>query len=376
MAQSLTDGIIVALTKVPGLALIGDESPGQKESSQMSAEEIASRFDVQYVLRGSVRQLGDRIRVNADLKKIDDARYVWAEQFDRKIESVSDLFDIQDEILAELVTALEVKLLYGEATRLVRKTFSNPAALESYSQGEHQLWSATTKPEMDEAKRLLEESVRLEPDVATGYAATALAYLIEVEKDLSRSPAESLERAMLFANEAVSRKDLTGYAHMVMAHVHLMQRKFDDALAAASCAVTDRPSCPSAYSLKANVLNYLGCPGDATELAEYATRLSPLRPPDYAAVLPTAYFACQRFEEAIAAAKAAIELDARNVDLFIVLAASFAAAGDSNNARRAADEVHKLNPDFTLAEFAAAQPYRDPKKLDALLEQLRSAGLS
>ncbi len=374
-ADGLSNGIVIALTKVPGLILIGDESPGLNDSKQMSVEEVGRRFEVRYVLKGGVRKYSNRLRVNAELMEVPTGRYVWADNFDREFRDLGDFFDIQDEISEEVVTALDVKLLSGEAARLVRKTFSDPRALESYARGEDLLWVATTKPEIREVQRLLEEAIRLEPASPAGYAVAAVAYWAEALFGLSDSPAQSIGRAVELAHEAIDRNDVTGYPHLVLAHVHLEKREYDQAMVEASLAVTDRPSCPGAYSLKANVLNYLGRPLDAVELAEYATRLSPTRPPTYANVLPSAYFGLGRYEKAISTAKAAIELDQSNVDLHLILAASSAAMNLAGEATRAAQEALQLKPNFSLEEFAKSQPYKDRKYLDVLLDKLRSAGL-
>ncbi|MFQ5538889.1 MAG: tetratricopeptide repeat protein [Candidatus Binatia bacterium] len=375
-ADGLTSGITAALTKVPGISLIGDESPSMRESKQMTVAELGRRFDVRYVLRGGVRKYGERIRVNAELMEVSTGRYVWAERFDRELHDLADLFDIQDEITEEIVTAMDIKLLSGEAARLVRKTFTNSAALERYYRGEDLLWRATTKPELREAQRLLEEAIRLEPESPVGYATAALTYWLEVLSGHSDTPARSLERALDLASEAVERGDVTGYANLVIAHVHLDRREYDEALELANRAVSDRPSCPGAYSLKANVLNYLGRPADAIEYAEYAVRLSPVCPPSYAAVLPSAYFGCGRYEEAIAAAKATIELDERNVGLHLILAASCAALNHAEEARWAAKQLLRLKPEFSLTEFAESEPYKEQKILDHLIAQLSTAGLA
>jgi class 3 adenylate cyclase len=375
-ADGLSNGVIVALTKVPGLVLIGDDSPGLQDSKQMTVEEVSRRFDVRYVLKGGVRKYGNRLRVNAELLNLPTRRYVWADNFDREFRDFGDFFDIQDEISEEVVTALDVKLLSGEAARLVRKSFTNSKALESYARGEDLLWIATTKPEIREVQRLFEEAISLEPDSPTGYAVAAVAYWAEVLCGLSDSPAHSMARAVELAGEAIERKDVTGYPHLILAHVHLEKREYDNAIAEASLAVTDRPSCPAAYSLKANVLNYLGRPADAVELAEYATRLSPLRPPTYATVLPSAYFALGRYDEAIAAARSAIELDQRNVELHLILAASSAAMNRTEEASQAARTVLALKPGFSLVEFEKSQPYKEHKSLEDLVTKLRGAGLT
>ena len=158
-------------------------------------------------------------------------------------------------------------------------------------------------------------------------------------------------------------------------HVHLIKREFDEAMAEASRAVSDRPSCPTAYSIKASVLTYLGHTTEAIQFAQYALRLTPVQLPMYPAVLASAYFNAERYEEAVSAATSAINLDEDSIDPYLILAASNEILGNSQQARRAAERVLKLNPDFKLAVFAASQPYKNRQQLNHLLDTLRSVGL-
>ncbi len=374
-ADSITNGIIAALTRLPGLTIIEDASPSMHRSREMTVQELGRQFDVRYVLKGGLRKLGDRVRVTAELMALSTGQYLWAEHFDRDFGNLAALFDIQDEITQEIVTALDVKLLSGEAGRIVRSAVRNPAALDSYYHGELLLWNSTTNLELHEAQRLFEETIRLEPTSSVGYASAALAYWMEALSGQNDMPSQPLDRAIERAQEAIDLDDVTGYPHLVLAQVHLSRREYDEASAEADRAVTARPSCPTAYSLKASVLNYLGRPSEAIEHAQFALRLTPVHPPDYPAVLASAYYGSEHHEEAIAAAKTAIELDARNVDPYLIMAASSVVLGHGEEARQAARNVLKLQPDFSLAAFATSQPYKDQKHLDRLMDQLRTAGL-
>ncbi len=373
--DSITNGIIAALTRLPGLAIIEDGSPSMHRSREMTVQELGRQFDVRYILKGSLRKLGDRVRVTAELMEVPTGQYLWAEHFDRDFGDLAVLFDVQDEITQEIITALDVKLLGGEAARFVRSALRNPAALDSYFNGELLLWNSTTSLELREAQRLFEETIRLEPTSSVGYAAAALAYRVEALSGQGDTASRSLDRAIERAQEAISLGDVTGYPHLVLAQVHLSRREYDEADAEADRAVSARPSCPSAYSLKASVLNYLGRSSEAIEHAQFALRLTPVHPPQYPAILASAFYGSERHEEAVAAAKTAIELDQRNVDPYFVLAASSVVLGDSEEARRAARIVLKLQPDFSLAAFAESQPYKDQKHLDRLMDQLKVAGL-
>ncbi len=376
LAEGLTNGILAALTRVPKLSLIEDESPSLAISRQMTVHDLGRRFDVRYVLKGSVRKCGEKVRVNAELLQTSDGRYLWAGQFDRDLHDHGDLLAIQDEITEQIVTAMDVKLLHGEAGRMVRNVLKNPAALESNYHGEEVLWHATTRLELHEAQRLFEETIRLEPKASVGYSEAALAYWLEAFLGLSGTPSRALDKAMKLARDALALKDVTGYPHLVMAHVHLIRREYDEALAEATRAVLARPSCPGSYSLKASVLCYLGRPTEAIEFAEYAVRLTPVWPPMFPAILASAYYGSGRYEEAVATAKATIDLDSQRVDPYLILAASDVVLGRAEEARWAAERIIKLRPAFKLQEYRASQPYKDPKQLDRLLSQLRDAGLT
>lgn len=143
-------------------------------------------------------------------------------------------------------------------------------------------------------------------------------------------------------------EDTSGYPYLIMAEVHLRRREYDQALAEASHACLARPSCEGSYAIKANILNYLGRSPEAIDLAQYAVRLVPLQPPMYPAILASAYHGCGRYEEAIAAAKASIALNAHNIDPYLILAACNAELGRTEEARQAAQQVVKLKPDFNL----------------------------
>ena len=375
MTDGLTNGVIAALTRVPALILVEDGSSSMVESRGMAVQELGQRFQVRYVLKGSFQKYGDRVRVNAELIEVATGKIIWAGNLDRMIQNYSDFFALQDDISDEIVTTLDVKLLGGEAARLVRRAFEDPVALEHYARGEELLWRANVNLEFREVERLFNETIRLQPKSPVGYAALALTYWAEVVAGLSDTPASTLERAAEQARLAIDREDVTGYAHLVLAHVYLREREFENAMREATSAVSDRPSCPAAYALKAAVLIYVGHPDKAIEYAQYSVRLTPVHPPMFPAILAIAFYGSGKYQEAITASHAAIELRATDVDSYLTLAASNVATDCPEQARSAADKILELVPNFNLAEFGETQPYREQKHLDRLLDHLRNAGL-
>ena len=378
-AEGLTQDIHIALVKIPGLFLAMDESPGAHTSRQMTVQELGRRFGARYVLKGGVRRFGDRVRVNAELIESSTGQSLWAERFDREIH---DLFAIQDEITEEIVTAMDVKLLTGEGARFLRKALKKPAALDASYRGWHLLLNGTTKQDLEEAQHMFEEVMRLEPTSSLGYASAAVAYWSEATSGwtsarlTSDSPSRARERATELAREALSLGDTTGYPHLILALVHLSNHEYDEAMAEATDAVTNRPSCNGAYAIRASVFNFLGRPHEAIEFAQYAVRLTPAYSPVFPAILASAYHDSDRHEEAVAAARASIELCDTKVDPYLILAASSDALGRAEEARTAAEEALRINPDFNLAAFAESQPYKEQKDLDRLISRLRNSGLA
>jgi TolB-like protein len=371
-AEGLTKDISIALTKIPGLFLAEDASPLEQASHGMGIAELGHTFGVRYLLTGGVRRHGDRVRVNAELIDAATGQCLWGERFDRELH---DLFSIQDEITEEIVTAMDVKLVQGEAARFMRKALTNPTALEASYRGWYALYHGTCRQDVLEAQHLFEEVIRLEPESPLGYASAALAYWAEAGfgRVVVRSP--EMERAAELARKALALGDTTGYAHLVMALVHLANHEYEEAMAQATEGVAVRPNCNGAYAIKASVLNFLGCPREAIEFAQYAVRLTPVYPAEFPAVLAAAYHDSGSNTEAIAAATASLQLRNDDIDPMLILAAASVAQGSLDEACEIAARVKQLDPTFRLTEFSATQPYKNRQDLERLIGRLREAGL-
>jgi adenylate cyclase len=369
--DGLTLDIMTALVKISGLFLIGEHSMFTYKSKPVTTNELGRQLGVRHVLEGGVRKVGDRVRITTQLIEASSGRRVWAERFDRQLD---DLFGVQDEITEEIVTALDVQLVSGEEARLIRKTLRTPAALECFYRGRNALFGST-KADVEEAQHMFEETIRLEPEVPLGYAMAAWAHWLAAFRGLSDAFSLSLERATELARKALSLKDATGFPHLIMAQIHLLKREHDQALAEADRAVFMRPSCNASYATKATILNYLGRPSEAIDLAKSAIRLTPVYPALYPAILARAYYACGRNEEAITAAEEVLKRDRDNLDGLLVLAAASATLGRMEEALRATQEVLRVKSGFSLEEFAKSQPYKDPRTFESVIAMLRKAGL-
>ncbi len=370
-SDGLTMDIMTALVRIPGLFLISEISMFSYKSQALSTRELGRQLGVSHVLDGGVRKEGDRIRITARLSETTTGRQVWAERYDRKID---DIFAVQDEITERIVEALDVKLVTGEMAHTIRKVIRDPKALESYYRGWEALFGST-KDDIKEAQEMFEETMRLEPESSFGYALAAWAHWWSADQGLSENVALSLERAIELARKAEDLEDFTGLPHLVMAQIHLFKRDHDKALEAAEKAVLARPSCDLSYIAKANILTYLGRPTEAIDLAKYAIRLAPVYPPFFQKALAAAFYGSGQYEAAIESAKKVLENDKDDLDSLLILAGANAALDRPEQASKAATEVKRVKPDFSLKKYAATQPYRDPKILERVTTMLKRAGL-
>ena len=370
-SDGLTMDIMTALVRIPGLFLISEISMFSYKSQAPSIRELGGQLGVSHVLDGGVRKEGDRIRITARLLETTTGRQVWAERYDRKID---DIFAVQDEITERIVEALDIKLVTGEMAHTIRKVLRNPVALEYYYRGWEALFGST-RDDIKEAQQMFEETTRLEPESSFGYAMAAWAHWWSVDQGLSEDIAHSLERAIELARKAEDLEDFTGLSHLVMAQIHLYKHEHDKALVAAQKAVLARPSCDLSYVAKANILTYLGRPTEAIDLAKYAIRLAPVYPPFFQKTLAAAFYGNGQYEKAIASAKKILESDKDNLDAFLILAGAYAAIDEQAEASKAATEVKRIKPGFSLNKYAETQPYSDPKVLEQVTGMLQRAGV-
>jgi adenylate cyclase len=370
-SDGLTLDIITALVQMPSLFLISDGTTFGIKTKPMSIPEIGQRFGVKYVLEGGVRRSGNRLRVSARLSETEKGRQVWAQRYDRQL---GDIFEIQDEITSEIVTAMDIKLVSGEPARLVRKIVKNPKALEYYYRG----WSAMFSSSLENiqlSQQMFEEVIRLEPDSFIGYSVGAWAYWWGVFKDVSADKSRDLNRVQDLVSKAQVLGDDTGMADLAMAHIHLLNKDHEKALAAAEQAVLTRPSCDVSFAVKASILNYLGRPEEAIPLARFAIRLSPVYPSYYPTILGYAYYHSGKFKEAREAAEVSIKVDPNNLEALILITAIHVAMGDMEQARKTAKAIKDVHPEFSLTAFAASHPYRDQEHLDQILTHLNQVEL-
>lgn len=371
MSDGLTLNIVTGLVKIPGLFLISDTSMTRYRGQKTNPLDVGRDLNVTHVLDGGVQRSNMRVRVTVRLTETASGLQVWAEQFDK---SLDDIFALQDEITREVVEALEIRLVSGEPARTVRQALKSPGAIEAYYRG----WSALFKSspeEILEARSWFEETIRLEPRSALGYALAAWTHCQILHLNILPDSDAIMDRGVDLAEKALKLGDTTGLAHLSLAHINLVRHNHDQALKAVENALLDRPNCDASFAVKASILNYLGRPLEAIPLARRSIKLAPVHPAFYPMVLATSAYHGERPEEALAAADQALAIDPENIDALVIKAATLARMGKTEEAGQTVRAIREIRPGFTLNTYAAGQPYKDARTLNRLLDDLRVAGL-
>jgi adenylate cyclase len=370
LADGLRLDIQAALVKASGLFLIAANTVARYRNAEISAEEAGRQMGVRYVLEGAVRRSGQRIRTTVELTDVVARQIVWAEQYDRVLD---DGLAVQDEITAEVLKALDVKLASGERW-LLHSTLKTLEALDLFYRGLSRFY-AGTKDDNAAAREMFEQVARLQPDSAVGPAYLCFTHWVDAFRGWTDNEERSLTQAAKWAERAMKHTNSNGLAHIVLASIHLLKRRHDEALADCYKAVQLRPNCPTANSYLANVLHYCGRPAEAITKVKEAIRITPVYPPWYMSLLAAAYRESGQLAQSITAARHGIRLNPTDPEPRLILCSDYVLAGQQQQAREVAQEIVAIDPTFSTDRYLAGQPYKEERTLQQLANSLREAGL-
>ncbi len=375
-SDGITEDIITNLSKVSGLFVISRNSTFLYKGKQVKIEDVAKDLGVHYVLEGSVRRGGNRVRITAQLIDGQTEHHVWADSYDRELK---DIFSVQDDVTQKVVAELAVALTATETERMYRKHTENFEAYDLYLRALRMSMAVGSKEKQLNAVKLFERVIELDPNFAGGYANISFILSRNVRNGFSDSPREDLAKAYDLAQKAVSTDDTFTAGYEALASVYLTRGQQDEALAAARTALTLVPGDAQAYLWLGFYLHWAGRGEEAVEAIKKARQLNPKylegRNPWYLTFMGFACFTAGLYEEASDAMKQCIDRYGPNVPRQSFLIASYIMLGRDEEARATAHQFLKINPKFTLKSWKLARMYKNPEDTERLLNALRKAGL-
>jgi adenylate cyclase len=370
-SDGITEEIITWLSKIPRLFVTARHSTFVFKGKVRSIREVGQQLGVRYVLEGSVRKSGDRIRVTAQLIEVKTDQHVWADRYDRELK---DVFAIQDEITMNIIIALQVKLTDGEQAALrVGGTDNLDAYLKMLLAWEY--FRQFSKEGNILARQKCEEAIALEPDYASAYASIAATHIKEVMVGWGDSPPNSLKLAMEYAQKCLTLDESFSDAHAVLGLIYLVMRQWDKAVEESELAVSLNPNGADNIVILALVFRAVGRVEEALALLNKALRLNPMPPNYYLQEFGSCYRLLGRYEEAIIMLKRVLDDDPNYLFSRLNLIATYVMSGEEETAHAEAMQVLEQSPDFSVERLLMNFPYKDPKIIDSLRECWLKAGL-
>ena len=370
-ADGISEDIITALSKLSQLFVIARNSSFTFKGKNVHIGEVGKSLGVRYVLEGSVRKSGNRVRVTAQLIDATTGGHLWAERFDRDL---TDIFEVQDDVTTHIVSALALNLNAGDRQSIAAEQTDNLEAYDSFLRG-RELWFRTTKNANREAGTLLRRAIELDPRFAPAYAFLGGSYVIDYANGWSASPAQALEEAEKAARHAVHLDERHPYALWALALVCLWARRYDEALSRSEKAIAFNPNFAEGHTARGFILHYVGRSEEAVKSFERAVALEPDFPDIWLHFRAQAVYQLGRYDEAVGLLKRRILRNPDTDASRVLLAACYGQMGMIDEAREAWREALHVNPAYSLEQRRKVLPYKNPDDFDRVVESLRKAGL-
>lgn len=372
-SDGISEDIITALSKLRWFFVIARNSSFMYKGKAVHLKQVADELGVGYVVEGSVRKMGGRVRITAQLNDVTTGGHIWAERYDREL---ADVFAVQDEITEAIVAAIEPQLYAAENFRAQRKPPESMDAWDLVMRALSHYWRVTRQDNVV-AQALLEKATEIDPGYGQALGLLATTYMFSAHMGWVEMVAAApiAERA---AQAAILVDSEDPWAHYALGCVYLFARRFDDSLAEFEEALRLNPNYSLAQGYHGLTLSYCGRWQEASLAASRALRLSPRDPCSaiYNGIASYAQFVGRNYEEAMRLAREAIRLRADFVGAHRVLTASAGMAGQRSVAASALRELRRVQPNISLGWIATQMPIKNDADREHYLQGFRSAGLN
>ena len=364
-SDGITEDIITELSRSRSLFVIARNSSFQYRDKAVDMHKVARELGVRYVVEGSVRKMGDRIRITAQLIDAVPGIHLWSERFDRGIE---DLFAVQDEVTQTIVATVSGRLEEAEIRSAANRRTNSLPAYDCFLRGV-ELLRGYGADDNRRARELFEQATSLDPNFAVAHAYLALSLL--VENGYGSASQSIKDRSLDIALVAVRLDPRDSRCHLFLGQAYRFRSEFDTAISHMERSIKLNPNDATGVAQFGALLTVAGRAGEGIDLIRKAMRLNPYHPEWYWGVLAAALYAGRRYEEALEANQE--NRASKHPWTMARTAACLARLGRLDESREVAAEVLRLNPDFHLR--AAMPPYKYEADAEHLLDGMRQAGL-
>jgi adenylate cyclase len=372
-SDGISEDLTTALSHIDWLFVIARNSAFTYKGETIDVKRVGRELGVRYVLEGSVRRAGDRVRINAQLVDAEADRHVWAERFDRQM---VDVFELQDDIVASIAATVGPEITLAE---IVRARDKRPETLDAW---DHYLqamasYHRMTKDDVAAAISHLEKAIEVEPEFANAYALLGLCHAHIGLRGWVRPARQAFEESHRFAEEAIRLAPSSPETNQALAFVLSITGEAERAITAARRAIDLNPNYADAYAVLGHALIFCGDLEGGLVACQRAERSSPrdTRGSWLYDAMGHAYFMLGDYEQAIEVSKKGLHQDPSIYGALVTLAGSYACLGREQEARHYVDELLRHIPRYTLRALRKNPMFVHPELINKLVESMRKAGL-
>lgn len=370
-SDGITSDLITDLSKISSLWVIARNTVFTYKNTNVDVRDVGRELGVRYVIEGSVRKVDDEVRISARLIDTNNGFNLWADRFDG---SMSNVFNLQDEVTAKIVSALEVKLTEQERERLSKSYTDNIEAYDNFLHGWQRYWEYS-KEGNEQAREYFNKAIELDENFARAYANLALTYSYEAFTGAATDREYTLQQAKKFADKAIELDDSLPQVHWAVGFTALVARDYKSALAEAEKTIALDPNYADGYGLLATTLNYAAKPKLALNYMKKAMRLNPRHSYPYMMIIGEIYFNLHDYKNAILNFNKAIERNPVAREPRLWLASAYTYVGKLEEARWELENIRITDPEISIETIEAVIPLKDPVQLRHLTDGLLKAGL-
>jgi adenylate cyclase len=370
-SDGISEDIITDLSKIAGLMVIARNSSFSYKGRSVDVRSVGRDLGVRSVVEGSIRRAGNRVRITAQLTDAATGAHLWADRYDRDL---TDIFEVQDEVVAKIVGVLAVTLTKGEQQRLRQHGTSNVEAYECWLRA-RALLTRGSRESVIQARAMYRRAIEFDVNFAAPHAGLAFAAIADYVSAWAPDPAQALLEAEGWARRALELSDHEPVSHMALGNVLLWRRDHVGALAEFARMIALDPNFAQGYTATGLALMYAGEPARALEPFATAMRLDPHYPDIVLHFLAQANFSLGKYEIAAQLLRDRIVRNPNTDASRMLLASCYGHLGRTEDAQAVWAALLKVNPDFSVKQRARVLPYKNPEDFQRILEGLAKAGL-
>ncbi len=367
--DGFTEDLITNISQSKELLVIARNSSFKFKGREVKIKQVAGELGVAYVLQGSLRRLGENMRITVQLIDAGNGAHVWAKRYDTP---VAKLFDVQDELTREIAGTLLANIGVADLAKSAQKRPKDLSAYDYVLRARAQ-FSSHEKESTLKARALVEQAIAIDPGFAAAYATLGdtfiLAFILQWEGP------EALDRAYDAGRKAVELDRLSSISHELLGRVFLRRRQHDDAVASLERSIALNPNRSRSYASLADTLTFANRSEEAIKLVRKAIRLDPFYSPRYNLYLGRAYYFSKQYDKAMAQLKTCAARAPKFRACYMYLIPTYAELGRQTDAKDAVARLLKIAPKFSISTSVRKHLPFVPTAMQFYISGLRKAGL-